>query len=100
MRGIGKKFAANLITGSITVRLVAGHGRSGFGVQLSRSYDFGAGNGSFRFGRRPFPPSITRKTSNEAVGREPLPKAPTAPTMTITAIGAGTATTMIDAANS
>ena len=49
--GIGEKFAANPVTGtgSMTVPLFTSPGRSGFGPQLSLSYDSGAGNGPFGF---------------------------------------------------
>ena len=47
IRGIGEKFAANPVTGtgSMTVPIATSPGRSGFGPQLSLSYDSGAGNG-------------------------------------------------------
>src|SRR5262245_49508647 len=52
IRGIGEKFAANPVTGtgSMTVPIYTSPGRSGFGPQLSLSYDSGAGNGPFGFG--------------------------------------------------
>ncbi len=64
IRGIGEKFAANPVTGtgSMTVPLATSPGRSGFGPQLSLSYDSGAGNGPFGFGWHLMLPSITRKT--------------------------------------
>src|SRR3954453_7261295 len=64
IRGIGEKFAANPVTGtgSLTVPVYASPGRSGFGPQLSLSYDSGAGNGPFGFGWSLALPSITRKT--------------------------------------
>ena len=64
MRGIGEKFAANPVTGtgSMTVPIAASPGRSGFGPQLSLSYDSGAGNGPFGFGWSHGLPQITRKT--------------------------------------
>jgi RHS repeat-associated protein len=64
IRGIGEKFAANPATGtgSFSVPLAASPGRSGFGPQLSLSYDSGAGNGPFGFGWSLSLPSITRKT--------------------------------------
>jgi RHS repeat-associated protein len=64
IRGIGEKFAANPATGtgSLTVPIYASRGRSGFGPQLSLSYDSGAGNGPFGFGWALELPSITRKT--------------------------------------
>ena len=64
IRGIGEKFAANPVTGtgSMTVPIAASPGRSGFGPQLSLSYDSGAGNGPFGFGWSLSLPSITRKT--------------------------------------
>jgi hypothetical protein len=52
IRGMGEKFAANPVTGtgSMTVPIAASPGRSGFGPQLSLSYDSGSGNGPFGFG--------------------------------------------------
>jgi RHS repeat-associated protein len=62
--GIGEKFGANPVTGtgSMTVPIATSPGRSGFGPQLSLSYDSGAGNGPFGFGWSLSRPSITRKT--------------------------------------
>src|SRR5713226_9285853 len=64
IRGIGEKFAANPVTGtgSLTVPLYSSPGRSGFGPQLSLSYDSGSGNGPFGFGWSLELPAITRKT--------------------------------------
>src|SRR5437588_10457747 len=64
IRGIGEKFAANPVTGtgSLTVPIYTSPGRSGFGPQLSLSYDSGASNGPFGFGWSIALPSITRKT--------------------------------------
>ncbi|GAB3918319.1 SpvB/TcaC N-terminal domain-containing protein [Larkinella terrae] len=64
IHGIGEKFAANPVTGtgSISVPLAVSPGRSGFGPQLSLSYDSGAGNGPFGMGWNLALPSITRKT--------------------------------------
>src|SRR5215204_5792087 len=64
IRGIGEKFAANPVTGtsSMTVPIATSPGRSGFGPQLSLSYDSGAGNGPFGFGWSLSLPGITRKT--------------------------------------
>src|SRR5437588_12723985 len=64
IRGIGEKFAANPVTGtgSMTVPIATSPGRSGFGPQLSLSYDSGSGNGPFGFGWSLGLPSITRKT--------------------------------------
>jgi hypothetical protein len=64
IRGMGEKFAANPVTGtgSMTVPIPTSPGRSGFGPQLSLSYDSGAGNGPFGFGWSLSIPSITRKT--------------------------------------
>src|SRR5699024_8933166 len=66
IRGIGEKFAANPVTGtgSMTVPIATSPGRSGFGPQLSLSYDSGAGNGPFGFGWSLSLPSISRKTDN------------------------------------
>lgn len=65
IRGIGEKFAANPVTGtgSMTVPFYTSPGRSGFGPQLSLSYDSGSGNGPFGFGWSLAQPSITRKTN-------------------------------------
>ncbi len=64
IRGIGEKFAANPVTGtgSMTIPIATSPGRSGFGPQLSLSYDSGAGNGPFGLGWSFFLPTITRKT--------------------------------------
>jgi RHS repeat-associated protein len=64
IRGIGEKFAANPVTGtgSMTVPIATSPGRSGFGPQLSLSYDSGSGNGPFGFGWNLSLPCITRKT--------------------------------------
>jgi len=64
LRGIGEKFASNPVTGtgSMSVLISASPGRSGFGPQLSISYDSGAANGAFGFGWNLSLPAITRKT--------------------------------------
>src|SRR5262249_2641944 len=64
IRGIGEKFAANPVTGtgSITLPIAVSPGRSGFGPQLSLSYDSGAGNGPFGLGWTLPLPEISRKT--------------------------------------
>jgi len=64
IRGIGEKFAANPVTGtgSMSVPIATSPGRSGFGPQLSLTYDSGAANGPFGFGWSLSLPSITRKT--------------------------------------
>jgi hypothetical protein len=64
IHGIGEKFAANPVTGtgSLSVPIFTSPGRSGFGPQLSLSYDSGSGNGPFGFGWNLSLPSITRKT--------------------------------------
>ncbi len=64
IRGMGEKFAANPVTGtgSMSVPIATSPGRSGFGPELSLSYDSGAGNGPFGFGWNLSIPSITRKT--------------------------------------
>ncbi|GIX46751.1 MAG: hypothetical protein KatS3mg131_0962 [Candidatus Tectimicrobiota bacterium] len=64
IRGMGEKFAANPVTGtgSLMVPIATSPGRSGFGPQLSLSYDSGAGNGPFGFGWSLSLPAITRKT--------------------------------------
>ncbi len=64
IRGIGEKFAANPVTGtgSMTIPIATSPGRSGFGPQLSLTYDSGAGNGPFGFGWSLNLPAITIKT--------------------------------------
>src|SRR6266581_607502 len=64
IRGIGEKFAANPVTGtgSLSVPIATSPGRSGFGPQLSLSYDSGSGNGPFGFGWSLNLPAMTRKT--------------------------------------
>lgn len=64
IRDIGEKFAANPVTGtaSLSVPIATSPGRSGFGPQLSLSYDSGNGNGPFGFGWSLSLPSIGRKT--------------------------------------
>jgi hypothetical protein len=64
IRGIGEKFAANPVTGraSMTVPVYTSPGRSGFGPQLSLSYNSGSGNSPFGFGWSLALPAVTRKT--------------------------------------
>lgn len=64
IHGMGEKFAANPVTGtgSMSIPIATSPGRSGFGPQLSLSYDSGSGNGPFGFGWSLAIPSITRKT--------------------------------------
>lgn len=64
IRGIEEKFAANPVTGtgSLNVPIFTSPGRSGFGPQLSLSYDSGSGNGPFGFGWSLSLPSVSRKT--------------------------------------
>ncbi|MGZ5053532.1 MAG: SpvB/TcaC N-terminal domain-containing protein [Methylobacter sp.] len=64
IHGMGEKFAANPVTGtgSMSIPIAISPGRSGFGPQLSLSYDSGAGNGPFGLGWNLSLPSITRKT--------------------------------------
>ena len=64
IRGMGEKFAANPVTGtgSLSVPIYTSPGRSGFGPQLSLSYDSGAGNGPFGLGWNLSLPAVTRKT--------------------------------------
>ena len=63
IRGMGEKFAASPVTGtgSKSVPTATSLGRSGFGPQLSLSYDSGAGTGPFGLGGRLSLPSIPRK---------------------------------------
>ncbi|MEI6335745.1 MAG: SpvB/TcaC N-terminal domain-containing protein, partial [Methylococcaceae bacterium] len=64
IHGIGEKFAANPVTGtgSMSIPIATSPGRSGFGPQLSLSYDSGAGNGPFGLGWNLSLPTIARKT--------------------------------------
>jgi hypothetical protein len=64
LRGIGEKFTANPVTGtgSLSVPIALSPGRSGFGPQLSLSYDSGSGNGAFGMGWNLSLASITRRT--------------------------------------
>lgn len=64
IRGIGEKFQANSVTGTarLTIPLALSSGRSGFGPQLSLSYDTGLGNGIFGRGCSLSLASVTRKT--------------------------------------
>lgn len=64
IRGIGEKFTSNPVTGtgSLSIPIYTSPGRSGFGPQLSISYNSGAGNGAFGFGWNLSLPSIMRKT--------------------------------------
>lgn len=65
IRGIGEKFAANPVTGTglMIVPIATSPGRSGFGPQLSLTYNSGADNDPFGFGWSLSLPSITRKTA-------------------------------------
>lgn len=64
IRGIGEKFAANLVngSGSMSVPIPVSPGRSSFTPELSLAYDSGSGNGPFGFGWSLSTPEITRKT--------------------------------------
>src|ERR1700680_532783 len=64
IRGIGEKFQANSATGTgkLTIPLALSPGRSGFGPDLSLSYDSGSGNSIFGIGWNFSLPSVTRKT--------------------------------------
>ncbi len=64
IKGIGEKFGVNPVTGtgSMTIPIAVSPGRSGFGPQLSLTYDSGDGNGPFGFGWNLPLPSVTRKT--------------------------------------
>ena len=64
IRGIGEKFSANPVTGtgSMSVPVATTSSRSGFNLQLSLSYDSGAGNGPFGLGWDLSLPAIRRKT--------------------------------------
>ena len=75
IRGMGEKFAVNPVTGtgSLSVPSYTSPGCSGFGPQLSLSYDSGAGNGPFGWGWGLFASSVTRKTDK---GRRGVPRLP------------------------
>lgn len=64
IRGIGEKFGANPVTGtaSMTVPIRTSPGRSGFGPDLTLSYDSGNGNGPFGFGWLLPLPEVSCKT--------------------------------------
>ena len=64
IRGVGEKFTANPVTGtgSMSVPIATSPGRTGFGPQLSITYDSGSGNSPFGFGWNLSIPAITRKT--------------------------------------
>jgi RHS repeat-associated protein len=63
LRGIGEKLELNPVTGTagLTIPLASVPGRAG-ALELSLSYDSGAGNGPFGLGWQLSPPSISRKT--------------------------------------
>jgi hypothetical protein len=75
LRGMGEKFDANPVTGtgSMSVPIATCPGRSGFGPQLSLSYDSGAGNGPFGFGWSLSIPAITRKNDDFLAGNQSGP---------------------------
>lgn len=64
IRGVGEKYRTNTVTGSpsLTIPIFTSPGRSGFGPELSLSYQQGAGNGPFGLAWTLSVPSITRKT--------------------------------------
>jgi RHS repeat-associated protein len=64
IRGIGEKFSANSATGTgtLSVPLALSPGRTGFGPELSLSYDSGSENGAFGIGWSVALPAITYKT--------------------------------------
>lgn len=64
IRGIDEKFSVNPLTGtsSFSIPIFSSPGRSGFGPQLTLSYDSGSGNGPFGLGWTLSLPSISRKT--------------------------------------
>jgi RHS repeat-associated protein len=64
IRGIGETFTANPVTGTaaVTVPIATSPGRSGFGPQLTLTYDSGTGNGPFGLGWSLSLPAITRRT--------------------------------------
>ncbi len=64
LRGIGESFSANPMngTGSLAAPIATSPGRSGFGPELTLTYESGAGNGPFGLGWDLGLPAITRKT--------------------------------------
>ena len=66
IRGIDEKFTANPSTGtgSLTIPLALSAGRSGFGPQLSLTYDSGQGNGPYGIGWSLSLPKIALRTDN------------------------------------
>ncbi|HTC21587.1 MAG TPA: SpvB/TcaC N-terminal domain-containing protein, partial [bacterium] len=64
IQGIGEKFEVNAANGtaSFSVPIALSPSRSGFGPQLSLSYNSGSGNGPFGLGWSLSVPSIARKT--------------------------------------
>ncbi|MEU3690569.1 SpvB/TcaC N-terminal domain-containing protein [Streptomyces narbonensis] len=64
LRSTSEKFAANPVTGTGTfaLPLPLSPGRSGFGPELSLTYDSANGNGPFGFGWSLALPAVTRKT--------------------------------------
>ena len=63
LRGIGEKLELNPVTGTagLSIPLVSVPGRNG-PLELSLSYDSGAGNGPFGLGWQLSPPAISRRT--------------------------------------
>jgi RHS repeat-associated protein len=63
-RGIDEKVTANSVRGtaSIAIPVAASPGRSGFGPDLTLTYDSGGGNGPFGLGWSLSLPVVTRKT--------------------------------------
>jgi RHS repeat-associated protein len=64
VRGLGEKFTASPVTGtgSMKVPIATSPGRSGFGPELSLTYDSGSGTGPFGMGWSLSLPVIARKT--------------------------------------
>jgi virulence plasmid B protein len=82
IRGIGEKCAANPVTGTgcLSAPLATIPGHSGFGPELTLSYDSGSGNRPLEFGwslSPPFPsgvPQEGRGHSRARSGRRPRPR--------------------------
>ena len=64
IRGVGEELTANPVSGigALSVSIAVSPGRSGFGPQLTLSYDSGVGHGSLGLGWGLSLPSSTRKT--------------------------------------
>lgn len=67
IRAIGESFSTSSVTGTgtLSVPISTTPGRGGFNLELTLTYDSGAGNGPFGLGWHLSIPSITRKTDKQ-----------------------------------